>query len=330
MLIEMKEIILKEISAKYPIVINEIEEITNEMFRCNDNENEYFVRITGYKSYEEQQEELKWINFLSKHGVGVPSVVPSIEGNLVETGNFPQEKCIVLFKAAKGIHLPRSSWNSEIFKDLGREIGKMHRITARYESQTELEYIKEWNENEEYYFLKYIPAEETIIRELAEAVLAEVQQLPRNSNTYGLLHGDIWLENVLVANQSNITIIDFQDCERHYYLYDLVVPIYSALEFSFAGKGNINDYAQSIAESLFAGYLEEHSLPLDMIEKLPLFFKLKEIFEYCLMHMYWDAESLSEEQVRILNLYRFRLENNYPSICLNYERITNIIKYSTL
>lgn len=258
--------------------------------------------------------------------LSVPSVVPSSEGNLVETGIFPQEKCIVLFKAAKGIHLPRPNWNSEIFKELGREIGKMHRITAQYESQTELEYIKAWNENEEYWFLKYIPAGETVIRELAQTVLAEVQQLPRNSNTYGLLHGDIWLENVLVEDQSDITIIDFQDCERHYYLYDLVVPIYSALEFSFAGNSNMNDYAQSIAESLFLGYAEEHSLPLDMIENLPLFFKLKEIFEYCLMHMYWDANSLSEEQVRILNLYRFRLENNYSSICLNYECITNLIE----
>ena len=47
-----------------------------------------------------------------------------------------------------------------------------------------------------------------------------------------------------------------------------------------------------------------------MIDKLPMFIKLKEIFEYSLMHMYWDKEELTEEQVRIMNLYRMKIENN--------------------
>ncbi|PEJ79921.1 protein kinase, partial [Bacillus toyonensis] len=50
-------------------------------------------------------------------------------------------------------------------------------------------------------------------------------------------------------------------------------------------------------------------LPKEMIDKLPLFIKLKEIFEYSLMHMYWNKEELTENQVRIMNLYRMKLEN---------------------
>lgn len=51
-----------------------------------------------------------------------------------------------------------------------------------------------------------------------------------------------------------------------------------------------------------------------MIDKFPLFIKLKEIFEYSLMHMYWNKEELTEEQIRIMNLYRLKLENNYSLI----------------
>ncbi len=47
-----------------------------------------------------------------------------------------------------------------------------------------------------------------------------------------------------------------------------------------------------------------------MIDQLPIFIKLKEIFEYSLMHMYWDKEELTEEQVRIMNLYRMKIETN--------------------
>lgn len=53
-----------------------------------------------------------------------------------------------------------------------------------------------------------------------------------------------------------------------------------------------------------------------MIDKFPLFIKLKEIFEYSLMHMYWDKEELTEEQVRIMNLYRMKIENKNTYITI--------------
>ncbi len=46
-----------------------------------------------------------------------------------------------------------------------------------------------------------------------------------------------------------------------------------------------------------------------MIDQLPIFIKLKEISEYSLMHMYWDKEELTEEQVRIMNLYGMKIES---------------------
>ncbi|SLK02360.1 hypothetical protein SAMN05880553_1840 [Bacillus toyonensis] len=104
-------------------------------------------------------------------------------------------------------------------------------------------------------------------------------------------------------------MIDFQDCEKHFYIFDLAVPIYSAIEYSFAGNGNIVDYENSITKAILDGYQEERELPKEMIDKLPLFIKLKEIFEYSLMHMYWNKEELTENQVRIMNLYRMKLEN---------------------
>lgn len=83
--------------------------------------------------------------------------------------------------------------------------------------------------------------------------------------------------------------------QKHFYIFDLAVPIYSAIEYSFAGNGNIVDYEYSITKALFEGYQEENELPKEMIDKFPLFNKLKEIFEYSLMHMYWDKEDLTEE-----------------------------------
>lgn len=323
---EREEAVVHLIAAHYPFHIHAAEQITNEMFRCQADDREVFARITSYKSYEEQEEEVKLLRYLQSQGVGVSAVVPAVTGRLVECVDLLQSKNMVLFEAASGIHLQRARWNGDIFRLLGRQIGRMHKTAARYEELNgRRQAIKDWYNNEEYNFLKHIPVEETSIRAAAEGILSEVLALPRNAQTYGLIHGDIWLENVLVDDQSRLTLIDFQDCERHYYLYDLAVPLFSALEYSFAGKGNIQDYGQNLAENLFSGYLEEHPLNSGMLEKLPLLFKVKELFEYTLMHMHLDMEALSEEQVRIMNLYRMRLENGIPAVHLDEERLLRLL-----
>ncbi|MCU4929274.1 MULTISPECIES: phosphotransferase enzyme family protein [Bacillus] len=311
---ELEKEILQFINERYPLNFINIKPITNEMYQCLTELDTYFIRITNYKTYEEQLEEVSYTNFLYENGLAVPPIIHSLNGNLVEKLTLGKELFAALYKAAPGIQLPRCEWNSKMFKKLGKQIGKLHRISKNFEKIKPVKHINDWYENEEYNFLKYIPKEETTIREIASDVLTSIKKLQKSTSNYGLIHGDLWLENILVENNSNLTMIDFQDCEKHFYLFDLAVPIYSAIEYSFAGNGNIVDYEHSITEALFEGYQEENELPKEMIDKFPLFIKLKEIFEYSLMHMYWVKEELTEEQVRIMNLYRMKIENKNTSI----------------
>ncbi|PEY29700.1 protein kinase [Bacillus anthracis] len=311
---KLEKEILQFINELYPLNFINITPITNEMYKCLTEQGTYFIRITNYKTYEEQLEEVTYTNFLYHNGLSVPPIIPSLQGNFVEKLTLDKEIFAVLYKAAPGIHLPKYEWDSKIFKKLGKQIGKLHRISKSFEKTKPVKHINDWYENEEYNFLKYIPQEETTIREISSDVLTSIKELEKSTSNYGLIHGDLWLENILVENNSNLTMIDFQDCEKHFYVFDLAVPIYSAIEYSFAGNGNIINYEHSITKALFEGYQEENELPKEMIDKFPLFIKLKEIFEYSLMHMYWDKEELTEEQVRIMNLYRMKIENKYTYI----------------
>jgi Ser/Thr protein kinase RdoA (MazF antagonist) len=194
---------------------------------------------------------------------------------------------------------------------LGRQIGRLHRLSKKFENIETIKYINDWHDNEEYAFLKYIPKEESTIIEIAHEVLSTIKNLPQSHSTYGLLHGDLWLENILVDSNSKLTMVDFQDCEKHFYIFDLADPIYSALEYSFVGNGNIVDYGRSITKAIIDGYQEENEISPEMLDKLPLFIKLKELFEYSLMHMYWNKEKFTEEQLRIMNHFRIRIEHNH-------------------
>ncbi|KFM99568.1 protein kinase [Bacillus clarus] len=313
-MINLEKKIRKLINEIYPVDFIKVKSVTNEMYQCISEQGDYFVRITNYKTYEEQLEEVKYTDFLYREGVGVPPIITSLNGKLVEKITLDRELFSVLYKTAPGIHLPRNQWNSSVFKKLGQQLGKLHRVSKKFESTEPIKHINDWYDNEEYNFLNYIPKEEGIIREFASEVLSSIKTLPKNPSNYGLIHGDVWLENILVENDLNITMIDFQDCEKHFYIFDLAAPIYSALEYSFVGSGNIVDYENSITKAILGGYQEENEISKEMIDKLPLFIKLKEIFEYSLMHMYWNKEKLTEEQVRIMNLYRIKIENNHSVI----------------
>lgn len=305
----MEQKLLELLNKIFPIHVTKVESVTNEMYRCTAEEGNYFARVTNYKSLDEQLEEVHYTNFLFKEGLGVSPTIRSINGKIVEKITLNNKNILmVLYKAAPGIHLPRQQWNASILKELGRQIGKLHRLSQKFEEMYPVSNINDWHDNEEYAFLKYIPEEESSIREIASDVLSTIKHIPKNKSNYGLLHGDLWLENVLVDQESKIKMVDFQDCEKHFYIFDLAVPIYSALEYSFVGGGNIVEYGRSITKAIMEGYEEENKLSPEMLEKLPLFIKLKEVFEYSLMHMYWDKEKLTEEQIRIMNHFRMRIE----------------------
>ncbi|WP_438347985.1 phosphotransferase enzyme family protein [Paenibacillus sp. FA6] len=297
----------------YPVAIQNVKAVTDEMYQCIGGQEVYFARVTNYKTLEVQLEEVNWTNYMYQHGVGVPVSISSMEGNFVEM-ILPENILIVLYKAAAGRHLLRSEWDDTILKEVGRQIGRMHKVTLEYERNQPFVHIVDWHQQEEYNFAKYIPQQETKIRSIAQKVLSDIREIPTSESTYGMVHGDIWLENIVVDKGNLITMIDFQDCERHHLVYDIVVPLYSALHYSYVGDGNIGDYTQLILKSLISGYREENDLSPETLREIPLFLKLKEIFEYCLMHMYWDAENLSEEQVHLMNLYRTKIEYEYPVI----------------
>lgn len=313
----MEHKILKLLNEIYPVNLIKVEAVTDEIFRCTAKQGEYFARVTNYKSYDEQLEEVTYTNYLYKEGLGVSPAIVSLNGKVVERIILNNKEVLsVLYESAPGKHLPRNYWNANVLKELGGQIGRLHRFSKKFEKIHPIRYINDWHQNEEYAFLKYIPEEEITIRDVAQEVLTTIKNMPNDHSNYGLLHGDLWLENILVDHNLKLSMVDFQDCEKNFYIFDLAVPIYSAIEYSFVGGGNIVEYGRGITKAIIEGYQEENDLANEMLDKLPLFIKLKEVFEYSLMHMYWNKEKLTEEQIRIMNHFRMRIERNHSFLNL--------------
>jgi hypothetical protein len=64
----------------YPVDIHKVVPVTNEMYRCLAKQGTFFARITNYKTYDEQLEEVNWTNFLYQEGFGVSPAISSLTG----------------------------------------------------------------------------------------------------------------------------------------------------------------------------------------------------------------------------------------------------------
>ena len=146
--------------------------LLNKMFTSQE--------LPTIKVIDEQLEEVNYTNFLYKEGLGVSPTVSSLNGKVVEKITLDDKEVLtVLYKSAPGIHLPRNQWNANVLKELGRQIGRLHRFSKKFEEMHPIKYINDWHENEEYAFLKYIPKEESAIRDIAQEVLSTDKKLAK-------------------------------------------------------------------------------------------------------------------------------------------------------
>ncbi|MFS0863823.1 hypothetical protein [Fredinandcohnia sp. 179-A 10B2 NHS] len=59
-----EQYVLDFVNKKYPIKIHKVKKITNEIYHCSGVQENYYARLSGYKSYDEQVEEITWMSFL--------------------------------------------------------------------------------------------------------------------------------------------------------------------------------------------------------------------------------------------------------------------------
>lgn len=140
----------------------------------------------------------------------------------------------------------------------------------------------------------------------------ELKSLPRDNDSFGLIHGDFNDGNFTVdyAN-GDITVFDFDDSCHFWFIYEIA----SAWEGGtgrtmFRGLGERKLFMADYMEQVMEGYNHENSLSDEWLERLPLFIKLIQVEEFLHYAQYLD-EPDSELQCELS--YKIKcLENGIP------------------
>lgn len=251
----------------------------NHSYLVSDQGKKFVFRVytLNWRTRTEILEEIKLLNELKKHGIQVSFPIFDKNTNYIQELDAPEgERFGLLFSFAEGekkIHdLPLT-----LHTRIGEMMAKMHKITQNmvlerttYERQNllvdSLAHLQKFSpeESEEMNFMK--TAQAYLLAEMEKIEWAEVRR--------GVVHLDMWVDNMNIKNDQDITLFDFDFCGNGWLVLDLA---YYILQIYYSER---NDAECRLRTDYFlAGYESVCALSAEEKRILP-FFVLSLYFYY--------------------------------------------------
>jgi Ser/Thr protein kinase RdoA (MazF antagonist) len=258
------------------------------------------LRITyrPERPLEVVQAELHFVNYLAQGGVRVSRPVPSENGNLLEVIRAEGIPFIVAsFVKGRGMRMPDNDYRyrvgapmEEYYQNWGQALGQMHRLTKSYQPPSSTIRRPEWFEWEVASGFPYREQLPTIAKKY-DALIAELQALPKEVDAYGLIHNDFNDGNFTVDyDNGDITVFDFDDSCYFWFVYDLACAWEGGVGWArYRPLAERIDFMAHIMEQVMAGYNRENTLSEAWMQRLPLFLRLVQMQELIYFAQYLDG-----------------------------------------
>jgi Ser/Thr protein kinase RdoA (MazF antagonist) len=243
----------------------------NAVFTFRSGERELVLRLTppDSRSPAELAAECAFVEHLVGRGVPVARPVRSVTGALVES--VPGSWHAVVFDRLPGAHRELDELPREGFVRWGQALGALHRAAEGWPGRDRPDPILA------------VPDGEDTARRAMDAVIARLAELPEDEGSFGMIHGDFELDNVLwPAGSERVTgIVDLDGCARHWYAADVAF----ALRDLFGDRVSGIDLHDARLRLFLDGYRAARPLPDAEAQLLPLFLRLHQLTTFtALLH----------------------------------------------
>ncbi len=254
------------------------------------------ITHSSHRTYDQLEAEAEWLVYLVGKGVRAPRIHQSIKSLCVERvpaadGYFS----VVSYEKLVGEPIGDTLWNEALFRRWGNLIGRLHRLSQEYVPKIRRH---SWHKSDFLNLEAYIPFTDREIRAGAERVIQSVKDLPLSDFQYGLIHADVYQDNLFWANDE-LLLFDFDNCEYGHYISDIAIALYAAL-WRHLDRPDPVQFSEKFLRALFLGYREQHVLSRTEIEALPLFLRLREVLIYTVAKKMLDLNNLTPIQARLL------------------------------
>jgi amicoumacin kinase len=306
--------ILEEAKRRYAIAeLTALDGFENFIYEYASPEGDRILRISHEfrRPLGMVRAETEFIDHLHRNGVNACAPCRSIRGNLVEAipatdGHF----LAVSFHKAPGGFVPFSDRTPDLLRELGATMGRIHRLTRDHPIPPIGRRRPSWFEEVDGMAEKYLgPGEEKVIVRFNENI-REIRSLPASPETYGLVHMDMHGGNFFV-HEGKIWLFDFDDCQYHFFAADIAMPLFYAIPL-----GDRNNESEQSLQRFFRcfieGYHSENTLPDGWLERIPLFFKQREIDLYIAIRRSFTPDQYDEWVTNYMTDRKEKIEAGAP------------------
>lgn len=216
----------------------------------------------NWRTRTEILEEIRLLNLLKQQNISISYPILDKNKNFIQALNAPEgERLGVLFSYAEGDKL--LNFSEEVNFSIGKLMAQMHQITQNqtierinYTPQVllidSLKYLEKFlsSDTEEMDFMKN--TQQYLLNEFSSTDVRNIRN--------GIVHLDIWFDNLNISKDNKITIFDFDFCGNGWLCLDIA---YYILQVYSTEKDEV--ICKSKVESFLKGY--ESLTPISAEEK---------------------------------------------------------------
>jgi homoserine kinase type II len=231
----------------------------NTHYRLDAAKGRYFLKIDEVKSEIEVKREIDLLLYLRKHGFPCPQLIVDRKGRQYrELGG----KCLSLYKFIDGHSRAAAELTIGQIENAGRVLADLHvigkgykkGIDNRFSFERVADVYQEVRDRLPSYFKRIM---RTLDEEVAYLEHYLEWKLPK-----GIIHGDLFLDNIMFRGEKVVGVLDFEAASRGKYIFDLATAV-NAL--CFDGER----YDLKRFEALIGGYESLRTLSLAEWDAFP-------------------------------------------------------------
>ncbi|MBF9251678.1 phosphotransferase [Pontibacter sp. 172403-2] len=201
----------------------------NHSYLITTSDGKFVLRVycLGWRTESEIREELQLLEYLDENGILVSYPIKDCDGNYINRITaFEGERFAVLFSFAEGesVRVP----SEEVSYQLGVTMARMHQLTIgrtvkreNYDANT----LVSWAFASARSHFPGPSAEMQYFERANSIISSEFEKADSKALRYGIVHLDLWYENMKVKNGSEITIFDFDNCGNGWLFLDIAYSL---------------------------------------------------------------------------------------------------------
>jgi Ser/Thr protein kinase RdoA (MazF antagonist) len=236
--------------------------------------NRYLLRILASDEEQGIFSELTWLEAINREtGLPVPAPVAMPDGHLlakIVTAEIPRGRIVSLMRWLDGRRLGKALQPRHL-KSLGRVVAQLHNFSASWQPPAGFERpVWDWDAQLGGSMFKQ-PPEELVesmpvkfrqpFATVSQAARQAMESLGKGPDAFGLIHADLYPENVLYKNGC-ACLIDFEDCGYGCWMWDIAVAL---CEWAWKPEW------ERMRDAFYEGYAQVRTLPEAQWQLLDLF-----------------------------------------------------------